>query len=153
MHRFAQGQPHVVRNVSLEGQDQRYKRTTKKLDIQAAPLPDLSDAKPRPDKGIEGLVTVVMHPLVRFQDADEIIEIFDPPLELDVEYTQADVQATTLDDKGAPRLSLCLGYPTEQGWKWERLKTRVTPSSDSAGTLHAQVRTLHPQDPVWIGRP
>jgi hypothetical protein len=154
MQNFAPGREHVTRNVALDGQPQNHKGKKRKIQVRAAPLPvAVAPAAPPREKGIHALITIVLNPVVTVGDAEEEIEIFDPPLEVHVDYTESDVKATTLNPKGVPQLSLTLGYPTEQGWKWERLETEVTPSSKTTGTLHAKIHALRPKDPVWISRP
>lgn len=127
---------------------------TRQLKIQASPLPDISKLAPDASKGIEGIIAVVMNPSIRdANDNSELIE-FDPPLDITVEYTAADVKATTLDAKGLPRLSLVLGYQAGKVWKYERLKTQVKPNPDGkGGTLRAKLRTLQPADPIFLMRP
>lgn len=153
MPAFAPGQAHVTRRVQVTMQDQGHQGKKRPMQVEAIPLPDTSGVEPRPDKGIEQVVAIVMHPTIRFADSGENIEQFDPPVEMEVEYTAADVKATTTDARGVPRLSLSLGYQAPDGWKWEKLDTHITPRGPNGGTLHAKIHTLKPLDPLFVTRP
>src|SRR5438105_4050447 len=113
MQQFAPGRENVTRHVRLEGQPQNHKGKKRKIQVRAAPLPAaVAPAAPPREKGIHALITIVLNPVVTVGDADEEIELFDPPLEVHVDYTESDVKATTLNPQGVPQLSLTLGYPT-----------------------------------------
>ncbi len=153
-HRFEPGRAYVERLVQINAQPQHHQGVRRKIAIEAAPLPDLRGIVPEKAKGIEEIITVIINPIVRFEESHAEVHEFEPPLDLTVQYTEADVKATTLDEHGIPRLSLIVVYQASEGWKWERLKTRVNPSTPGgAGTLHAKLHTLRPQDPVAMGRP
>jgi hypothetical protein len=153
MHHFEPGGAAVGRQVTIDTQTQKRRGASHKLKVEAAPLPNLSRVKPKGAKGIEGVISVVLNPIVRSIEDDQEWNEFDPPLDISVQYTEADAKATTLDAKGNPKLSLALVYQSENGWKWERLKTEVIPSRQGGGTLRAKIRTLRPQDPIVMCRP
>ncbi|HZQ09366.1 MAG TPA: hypothetical protein VFD70_22500 [Anaerolineae bacterium] len=153
-HRFEPGRAYVERQVEINAPPQHHQGARRKIAIEAAPLPDLRGVAPEKEKGIEEIITVIINPIVRFEDSRAEVYQFEPPLDVTVQYTEADVKATTLDEQGIPKLSLIVAYQASDGWKWERLKTRVNPSlPGGAGTLHAKLHTLRPKDPIAMGRP
>lgn len=143
----------VGRVINIDTRVQKIAGTPRQLAIQLAALPKLSDLKPNGAKGIEQVLAVVLNPVVRTQEENREVIEFDPQLTVTVQYTQADADATTQDAKGVPKLSLALVYESQGQQKWERLKTRVTPSSSGGGTLEAKIKTLQPADPIVVCRP
>jgi hypothetical protein len=93
-----------------------------------------------------------MSPVVRYIDTGQEVSQFEPPLDVSVQFTEADAKATTLDSNGVPKLSLGVAYPADGGWKWEKLKTHVT-KEGSGGTLHAKLHTLHSKEALFISKP
>jgi len=153
-HTFQAGHNHVSRQVSFVADVQHHQGAKRKVMIEAAPMPDMSTAVPSPEKGIDQVLALVMNPVVRLADTKEEMWKFEPPLQVKVTYTEADVNATTPDEQGKPKLSLVLVYQEDAAWKWERLKTHVEPdASKKQGTLSAKIHTLRPKDPLVIGRP
>ena len=152
MQQFDPDTASVGRLVTITAPVQERQGAQRALKIQAAPLPNLSRVKPNGAKGIEQVIAVVMNPVV-YADDDTPINDFKPPLEVSVQFTKADVKKTALDAKGVPQLSLAVVYSSDDGWKWERLKTRVTLDASGGGTLSAKLRTLRPQDPIVMCRP
>jgi len=151
---YQPGHSHVYRETTLDAPPQHHQGTSRKVTIDMLAMPDMTGVTPAAGKGIDGIIAWVMNPVVKWHDTGEEVHNFEPPLSLTVGYTAEDVQATTLDDKGIPRLALILAYQSDDGWKWERMHTRVEPSSPGGpGTLSCKIHTLHPKDPVAIGRP
>jgi hypothetical protein len=154
VHEFAPGRAHVNRKVTIHARPQHHEGTQRKLAVKAEGLPDVGELVPPKEKGIDGLIALVMNPSVEFENGGGAVEKLEPPLDLKVEYTAEDAKQTTLDASGTPRLSLILGYQDDGKWKWERLNTHVKSAGEGqGGTLHAKIHTLKPKDPVWIGHP
>lgn len=153
-HTFQPGRANVSREVTLDVRPQHHKGTLRRIAAEMTPLPDMTGVTPTAGKGIAEIIVWVMNPVVMWEDNHDEVYEFEPPLALTVAYSAEDAKATTADDKGIPQLALVLAYKAEDGWKWERLPTRVEPSSPGgAGKLSAKLHTLHPKDPVAIGRP
>ncbi len=154
VNRFETGRHPVRRNLTVDAKAQRHQGASRKITVEAGALPDLTNVTPGKDKGIDAIVQVVMNPIVRYADSREEVIEFEPPLEIVIDYTAEDAKATTLNAEGIPQLSITQAYQTPEGWKWERLKTRVSPTSPGGpGTLHTQLHTLRPKDPLMITRP
>lgn len=153
-HEFAAGHNHMNRRVAITAAMQHHEGEKQKVTVDAAPMPDMSKVVPKAGKGIEQVLAVVMNPMIRVESTGRELIKFEPPLEVTVWYTEAEVNATTMDENGRPRLSLLLAWEDNADWKWERLKTHVEPdASGKQGTLSAKIHTLHPNDPLIIGRP
>lgn len=129
----------------------------RKLLVTAAPLSLPDDLTPPQSKNIAELVVAVINPSVRIAGTDQEVYEFDPPLELTVDYTSADAdkgKAAGASAAVAPELSLITVYNDGSDWRYERLATTVNhDAATNSGTLTAPLETLHPQDPVAIGRP
>ncbi len=151
---FETGRDPVRRNTTIDAQAQHHQGTSRKITVEAGALPDLTNVTPSADKGIDAIVQVVMNPIVRYADSRDEVTEFEPPLDITIDYTAEDAKTTKLNAAGTPQLSITQAYQTPEGWKWERLKTRVSPASpDGPGTLRAQIHTLRPKDPLMITRP
>ncbi len=150
-HTFETGRAHVGREITINPQDQHHKGEHRKIKVEAASLEDLSKENPNGANGIESIVAVVMTPNVRYADSGESVTQFEPPLDVKVRYTDADA-AGAASANGLPQLSLGVAYPTDGGWKWERLKTHVTKEGTS-GTLHTKLHSLHPNETIIICKP
>jgi hypothetical protein len=124
----------------------------RRLDITANALPNLTGVTPPPEKNIDAILVTVLNPSVRFLDSDIEVNDFAPPLTLVVDYKAEDAEATTTEG-GKPRLSLAAVYQSNEGWRFERLNTDVTPYAEGGGTLTASLGTLQPNDPVVMCRP
>lgn len=142
------------RKVTVNAPDQTINGTRRKLIVEANTLPKLADLKVPAGKGIEKLLVLVIDDRIRTKDTREEVYEFDSPVTYTVEYTKEDAAATTKNAEGTPRLSIVAGYQTADGWKFERLKTTVTPNPrNGGGTLTAKIKNLKPKDPKWIGIP
>ncbi len=142
------------RKVTVKAPAQTINGARKRLVVEANPLPDLPNLQIPEGKGIEKLVVLVIDDRVRTRDTGEEVYEFDSPLMYTIEYTKEDAAATTTNDDGKPRLSIVTGYLAEEGWKFERLDTKVTPNPKTGGgTLEAKIKSLKPQDPKWVGVP
>lgn len=125
-----------------------------KIRVELAPLPAIGVLKPPPEKGIDALLALVVNPMVLAQDTGDALTAFDPPLTITVQYKKEDAAETSTDEKGIPKLSIVCGYEAEDGWRFEKLPTTVTPDAKgNGGTLTAQLKTLAPKDPLWVGKP
>lgn len=145
--------PNVRRKVRFVAPPQNMPGGKQRVKITADKLPSTQGAEPPAAKNIT-LDTIVIEPQVQLAETNEVIYDFDPALEMTIFYKQSDAAKTTLDENGVPRLSIITGYHGNDGWKFERLPTTVTPDSENGGgTLTGQVSTLHPQDPAWVGHP
>jgi hypothetical protein len=148
--------PTVLRKVRVVAPVQTFGDTKQRVYVQANPFPPGVDQVNIPSgKGIDALLTLVIEPVVRRLDNDAEVNDFSDELSLTIYYTAKEVAATELDSFGRPMLSIVSGYRDEsEVWRLERLDTRVTPDPNTGGgTLTAKLKTLHPKDPQWIGRP
>lgn len=142
------------RKVTIIAPTQTIGGVKRKLRVEAKDLPTLAGIQVPKGKGIDALLVLVMDDRVLFADSDQEVYEFDPPLTYVIEYTKEDAAAAPKDDKGTPRLSIVTGYPTEDGWKFERLDTLVEPNpANGGGTLTAKLSKMNPKDPKWIGQP
>lgn len=145
--------PIIRRKVRFVAPPQNMRGGKQRVTITPDKLPSTQGAEPPAAKNIS-LDVMVIEPQVQLAETNEYVYDFDPPLELTIFYKKEDAAKTTLDDNGVPRLSIITGYHSPDGWKFERLSTTVTPDPQTeGGTLTAQVSTLHPQDPAWVGHP
>jgi hypothetical protein len=151
-HTFEAGKAQVERQVTINPRDQHHQGAHRKIKVESASPADLSNVKPNGANGIEQVLAVVMRPVVRYADSGQDISQFEPPLDITVRFTDADVKATTLDANGLPRLSLGAVYPADGDWKWQRLKTHVSKDGDG-GTLQAKLHSLHPDESLIICAP
>lgn len=125
-----------------------------RITIQLEPLPKLDQLEIPSGKGIEALQLLIANPVARMSETYQQVYDFDPPLSVTVYYTKEDTAETTFHPDGTPRLSIVSGYESQEGWRFERLDTRVQADKETGGgTLTAELRTLHPNDPLWTGRP
>ncbi|RIK24605.1 MAG: hypothetical protein DCC52_12225 [Chloroflexi bacterium] len=146
--------PMSRRKVTITAPAQMLRGARRKLVVEAQPLPSLGELKIPANKGIEKLLVLVIDDRVRDAETRDEVYEFEKPLTYVIEYTKEDIAATTLNADGTPRLSIVTGYQTQDGWKFERLPTKVTPNPKTGGgTLTAQVKTLQPLDPKWISIP
>lgn len=147
--------PTVARKVTIVAPSRTIGQAKHKVTVEPRPLKDVGDwTKPPDGKGIDELVVLVINPAVRDDVTKEELYDFPTALEYTVQYLPEDAAKSTLDADGKPRLSIITGYSADDGWKWERHETTVTPDSKTGGgTLTAKINQLHPKDPQWIGRP
>jgi len=144
--------PFVGRRVRIVAPSQMLNGAPRKLQINLLPLPKLNAmGAPPPEKHIDALVALALNPQVRDVERNEDLVNFAPPLRVTVYYSEADAQATTLEN-GAPQLSIVTAYESDGSWRYERLETVVTPA-EGGGTLDANLSTLQPDDPIAMGRP
>ena len=137
--------------IEAPGQIARGKRQP--VRIERKPLPALEDLKPPPEKKIDALLVAVINPVVFAAQTGEPLVTFDPPLTVTIYYDKADAEKTK-SDNGLPRLSIVSAYESADGWKFEKLPTVVKANADgNGGTLVAQLWTLEPNDPLWVGMP
>jgi hypothetical protein len=142
------------RKVTVNAPAQTINGTLRKLTVEANTLPKLPDLQVPAGKGIEKLLVLVIDDRIRTKDTREEVYQFDSPVTYTIEYTKEDAAATTKNADGTPRLSIVAGYQAADGWKFERLKTTVTPNPRTGGgTLTAKIKNLQPKDPKWIGIP
>ena len=122
--------------------------------VTALPLPTKPPPNPPEGKGIQRLINMVINPHVQVVETGRTLYDFNPPLTFTIEFTAEDAKAATRDPvTGAPQLSIITHYQDEKkGWRWQKWETAVkwVKSSDT-GTLKADVKTLHPNDPVSEG--
>lgn len=143
------GTPLVKRQVVILAPDQMVVGKTRKLVVEAMPLPPEPMQTPPKEKGIERLLTTVINPLVRYADTRETATNFDPPLTFTFSFSGEDQEAAgKTDDR--PRLSIVTFYQDGEVWRWEKLPTDVDVKSM---TCTAQVLTLTPRDPCGMGIP
>ncbi len=145
--------PTVRRHARIVAPAQIVEGRQRRLVVSALPLADIGDDKPPAEKGIAAILLTLMNPSVQTMDTKTLLYNFDPPLKLTFDYTGDDAAATTLGADGKPQLSLITAYPSQSGWKFERLATTVEPNGFGGGTLTAWLYTLHPADPIAMGRP
>lgn len=142
------------RKVTVTAPAQTIAGVKRRLRVEAKDLPSLEDIQAPEGKGILKLLVLLIDDRVMLADTDEEIYEFDPPLTYAVEYTQEDAAAAPKNADGTPTLSIVTGYPAEDGWKFERLDTKVESNpATGGGTLTAEQWTMHPQDPKWVGIP
>ncbi|HZQ09367.1 MAG TPA: hypothetical protein VFD70_22505 [Anaerolineae bacterium] len=145
--------PTVRRRARIVAPAQIVEGSQRRLVVSALPLTDIGDNKPPAEKGITAILLTLMNPSVQTMDTKTALYNFDPPLKLSFDYNSDDAAATTMGADGKPQLSLITAYPSDSGWKFERLATTVEPNGAGGGTLTAWLYTLHPADPVAMGRP
>ncbi len=145
----------VKRTLSINAPPQVTGRGARAVKVTADPLPREIPVKPPPGKGIDGIILVVIEPRVQL-DTGEDLYVFDPPLQLVIDFTAEDAAAAPHDPKtGRPMLSIVTQYQDPKGqWHWERLATTVTcDATCETGQLTAQLKNLHPNDPISEGFP
>lgn len=146
--------PFTRRKATITAPAQNVGGVMRKLTVSANPLPAYSQLEIPQEKKIDALVVLVGDFRVSYADTGTEVNDFTEPLTFVFEYTKEDAATTGLNADGSPQLSIVTGYPAGDGWKFEKLLTKAVPNPDTGGgTLTATVRTLHPLDPQWIGRP
>lgn len=148
--------PTVLRRVHVEAPVQTLSGVKQRVYVEANPFPLGVDEVNIPGgKGIDALLTLVWEPVVRRLDNRAEVNDFSDELSITIYYSPKEVAATELDALGRPRLSIVSGYRDANGvWRLERLATDVIPDPGTGGgRLNAKLKTLHPNDPQWIGRP
>jgi len=145
--------PVAARTVQIAAPVQTLRGKATHLKIVANPLSQVGAPVLPEGKGIDQLMVLVLNSSVRDSQTDDELYEFSPPLRMTINYKAADASKAPTDDKGVPRLSIVTGYQVDNGWRFERLPTTVTPGANGGGTLQANISTLHPQDPHWIGVP
>jgi hypothetical protein len=143
------GTPLVKRRVTIVAPDQSSNGQKRKLFVDALPLPADPPEPPPEGKGIDRLITSVIHPRVRYADSPDSLNDFDPPLTITIKYTNQDVETIGEVDR-RPRLAVVTFYQEEKDWRWQRLETEVDAASM---TITAKLQTLTPKDPVGMGHP
>ena len=143
--------PHVKRRTVIRAPQQRTPLGLRGVQIETLPLPPDPTAPPPPDTGIRRFVTRAIHFQARDRLTGATLFDFDPPLEITVEFEPEDTQEVARHPDGTPRLALNTFWEAADGPRWEKLRTRVRsdPPSDR-GQLVAELRTLHPNDPLEI---
>lgn len=148
--------PTVLRRVHVEAPVQTFDGVKRRVSVEANPFPPGVDQVDIPSgKGIDALLTPVWEPVVHRVDNNAEVNDFSDELSITIYYSPKEVAATELDAFGRPLLSIVSGYRDAYGvWRLERLATDVQPDPGTGGgTLNAKLKTLHPNDPQWIGRP
>lgn len=144
----------VRRRVQIIAPAQPSGNGTRKISIEALPLPQTGELKPPESKGITELLVTVINPRAQYADTRQEVNDFANPLTMTIHYTAKEFAATDVGENGQPRLSIVVGYQDNAGWHFERLATTVSHNPETqGGTLTAQIQTLHPKDPAWISRP
>jgi hypothetical protein len=119
--------------------------------ITALDLPPDPDASPPPEKHIDRYITMVIHPEVRDAVTDEILTEFDPPLSLSIDFTSSDASEGGGGNGVKPTLSIITFFQEGEEWRWEKLETTIISSAPyDSGILRAELKTLHPDDPVGM---
>lgn len=139
----------VRRRVSIVAPDQVVDGRSRKLVVEALPLPEDPKEPPPPGKGIDRFIGAVIHPRVRYADTLDELTDFNPPLTISVNYLRSDAGMSE-DSAAAPKLSLITYYRDGEVWRWQRLETIV---DAAAMTCTAKLETLTPADPVGMGNP
>ncbi len=151
---FDEQEGRVRRKLRVIAAEQTVAGKRQKVRIELRALPDVTNLKPPPEKQIDALLSVVINPVVYASETGESLTTFNPPLTVTVHYKKQDAEMTTESKDGTPQLSLVSAYESDDGWRFEKLPTTVTPNSGgNGGTLTAQLSTLEPGDPLWVGKP
>lgn len=141
------------RKVTVMAPAQTVAGVKRKLRVEAKNLPTIDVQVPQ-GKGIDALLVLVIDDRVMLADSDQELFEFNPPLTYSIEYTKEDAEGVSKNVDGTPKLSIVTGYRADDGWKFERLNTKVEPNSATGGgTLTAELANMHPKDPKWIGNP
>ncbi len=142
------------RKFAIVAARQWNKGKRQKVRVELKPLPTFDNLKPPPEKQIDALLAAVANPIVYADETGEQLSTFDPPLTITIHYKNQDAAKTKSSADGVPQLSIVSAYQSPDGWRFEKLPTIVTPNSNGeGGTLVAQLKTLEPTDPLFVGAP
>lgn len=140
--------PTVRRATHIVAPVQQINGSPRHLSISVTQLPNMTGVQPPPEKDIAAIFAVIINPRVVIAGTETEVYDFADSLTVTVNYTGEDAAAYPVGADGNPTLSLATAYQTDDGWKFEKLATTVTPDNSGGGTLTAALSTLHPKDPL-----
>jgi hypothetical protein len=141
---FAANGETVMRDVTIIVPEQIVENVPRKVEIDLLALPDLGNVEIPPEKKIDEIVAVVIHPQVRLLDPDQVVYTFKPPLRVTIRYQAADAP---------PPLSITTVWNDAGQWRFEPRPTEVTAEGQEGGTLYTTIENLQPADPLAVTRP